>query len=39
MPLLLIAPYIPARMGKRFPDRASIVDGIGNLHVNLGGDY
>jgi len=40
MPLLLIARYIPAPMGNDWPKRASIlVDGIGNLHVNLGGDY
>jgi hypothetical protein len=40
MPLLLIARYIPAPMGERLAEAGiNFVDGIGNLHVNLGGDY
>ena len=40
MPLLLIARYIPAPMGERLAEAGiNFVDGVGNLHVNLGGDY
>ncbi len=40
MPLLLIARYIPTPMGERLAEAGiNFVDGVGNLHVNLGGDY
>jgi hypothetical protein len=40
MPLLLIARYIPTPMGERLAEAGiNFVDGVGNLHVNLEGDY
>lgn len=40
LPLLLIARYIPTLMGERLAEAGiNFVDGVGNLHVNLGGDY
>ena len=40
VPLLLIARYIPAAMGERLAEAGiNFVDGVGNVHVNLGGDY
>ena len=40
MPLLLIARYIPTPMAERLAEAGiNFVDGAGNLHVNLGGDY
>jgi hypothetical protein len=40
MPLLLIARYIPAPMGERLAEAGiNFVDGVGNLHLNLAGDY
>jgi hypothetical protein len=40
LPLLLIARYIPAPMGERLAEAGiNFVDSVGNLHVNLGGDY
>ena len=40
MPLLLIARYITTPMAERLAEAGiNFVDGAGNLHVNLGGDY
>jgi hypothetical protein len=39
-PLLLIARYIPTLMAERQAETGiNFVDGVGNLHVNLGGEY
>jgi hypothetical protein len=39
-PLLLVARYIPAPTGERLaPAGINFVDAVGNLHLNLGGQY
>ena len=40
LPLMLIARYIPTPMAERLVEAGiNFVDSVGNLHVNLGGDY
>jgi hypothetical protein len=39
-PLLLVARYIPAGIGERLAQAGiNFVDAVGNIHLNLGGDY